>query len=79
MLALEASTNHEASTVLDVFVKACEEYGIPSRVHGDRGGENIEVSVSMMMKRGVRRASFIWGSYVYLSNLTLSYFSQINS
>lgn len=35
-------------------------------MHGDRGGENIEVSVWMVKHRGAGRASFMWGLYVIL-------------
>ena len=58
---LRASTNNSASTVLRVFLNAVEEYGTPSRVRGDRGGENVEVSVWMILRRGANRASFMWG------------------
>jgi hypothetical protein len=59
---LRAGNNNKASTVHDLFVEAIREYGIPSRVRGDRGGENIEVAVTMVRLRGRNRASFIWGS-----------------
>jgi hypothetical protein len=39
-----------------------EKYGAPSHARGDRGGENIEVSVWMIKHRGAGRASFMWGS-----------------
>jgi hypothetical protein len=56
------STNNRASTVLDVFLKAVTEFGMPSRVRGDRGRENKAVSVYMVLAKGLNRASFIWGS-----------------
>jgi hypothetical protein len=62
MVALRASTNNRASTVLDVFLDAIEKWGLPSHVRGDRGGENKMVSVFMIMLRGLHRASFMWGS-----------------
>ena len=65
MVSLQANTNNEASTVLSVFEKAVEAHGLPSRVRGDRGRENTEVSVRMIMTRGLQRASFMWGSYVF--------------
>jgi len=37
---------------------------MPSRLRGDRGGENKEVSVFMILAKGLKRASFMWGSYV---------------
>ncbi|KAL1948877.1 hypothetical protein VTO73DRAFT_10683 [Trametes versicolor] len=62
MLMLRASTNNLADTVLDVFLEAVKTYGAPSRVRGDRGGENVEVAIWMIKHRGPNRASFMWGS-----------------
>jgi len=62
MVALHASMSNSASTVLQVFLGAISIYGTPSRVQGDRGGENKKVSVYMIMTRGPKRASFMWGS-----------------
>ena len=63
MVMLRASTNNTAATVLDLFLEAVDMYGAPSRVRGDRGGENIEVAVWMIRHRGPNRASFMWGRY----------------
>jgi hypothetical protein len=62
---IRASTNNRASTVLDVFLHAVERYGPPSRVRGDRGGENKDVAVYMIMRKGLKRGSYLWGSYVF--------------
>lgn len=62
VVSLRASTNNRADTVLVGFLEAVEKYGCPSRVRGDRGGENTEVAVYMIMRRGAGRASFMWGS-----------------
>lgn len=43
-------------------MEAIMKYGIPLRVRGDRGGENRDVSVLMILVRGLKRASFMWGS-----------------
>lgn len=45
-----------------MFLDGCARYGIPSRVRGDRGGENRDVSVFMILVRGAKRASFMWGT-----------------
>lgn len=60
--ALRANTNNRARTVLKLFLRAVRKWGTPSRMRGDRGGENILVSVWMVMFRGPNRASFMWGS-----------------
>ena len=62
VIALHASTNNTANTVLQLFLNAIQKYGVPSRMRADRGGENIEVSVWMIKHRGALRASFMWGS-----------------
>jgi len=50
---------------LDVFVEVIQEYGVPSQVRGDRGGENRDVSILMILLRGINRVSFMWGSSVF--------------
>lgn len=62
VVALQASTNNTSATVLRLFLEAVEEYGLPSRLRGDRGGENTQVSVYMIIARGLHRASFMWGT-----------------
>ena len=64
MTNLRASTNNRAATVVDVFLEAVQRYGFPSRIRGDRGRENKALSLYMILKKGLNRASFIWGSYV---------------
>ena len=59
---LRASTNNYASTVLDLFLDAKAKYGMPSRMRGDRGGENIDVAMYVVARRGPNRGSFLWGS-----------------
>ena len=58
---MRASANNLALTVLDLFLDAAAIHGAPSRVQGDRGLENLDVSVWMIMHRGPNRASFMWG------------------
>ena len=54
-----SSTNNRASTVLNMFINAILEHGVPSRAHGDRGGKNRDVSILMILLRGLDRASFM--------------------
>ncbi|XP_035984963.1 uncharacterized protein LOC110368072 [Fundulus heteroclitus] len=58
---LKAATNNRASTVLESFLQAINEYGIPSRVRSDKGGENIQVAHFMVSRRGQERNSHITG------------------
>ena len=48
-----------------MFIDAILEHGVPDRVRGDRGGENRDVSILMILLRGLDRASFMWGSSVF--------------
>ena len=60
--ALRAHSDNRAGTVLKMFKRAERRYGLPSRVRGDRGGENIKVAVYIIIRRGRHRGSFIWGT-----------------
>jgi hypothetical protein len=61
VVVLKASTNNRATTVFDLFLEAHEEYGMPSHMRGDRGGENIDVATYMVMQNGPNHGSFLWG------------------
>ncbi|KAK7030025.1 Integrase catalytic domain-containing protein [Favolaschia claudopus] len=62
IVGLRGSTNNRASTVLQLFLRAVNKWGAPSRGRGDRGGENIEVAVWLVKYRGPNRGSFLWGT-----------------
>lgn len=47
-LFLKCSNNNKAVTVLQLFLDAVQEFGLPSRVTGDQGTENVEVARSMI-------------------------------
>ncbi|KAF7345496.1 hypothetical protein MVEN_01568100 [Mycena venus] len=63
--AIRASNNNRADTVLDVFLCAVAEHGLPSRMRGDHGTENVLVAAYMEENRGVVRGSYIWGRSVH--------------
>ncbi|XP_054649077.1 uncharacterized protein LOC129190415 isoform X2 [Dunckerocampus dactyliophorus] len=52
---LTVAGNNRASTVLQSFIAAVEQYGLPSRVRSDKGGENADVAEFMIGSRGTDR------------------------
>lgn len=48
-----------------MFIDAILEHGVPYRVCGDRGGENRDVSILMILLCGLKHVSFMWGPSVF--------------
>ena len=65
IMYLKASPNNYSSTVLSSFMTAVQEFGLPSRVRTDRGGENVMVASYMLDNRGTNRRSVITGRSVH--------------
>ncbi|CAM4530378.1 unnamed protein product [Leuciscus chuanchicus] len=67
IMYLRANNNNRAATVLDCFLGAVHELGLPHRVRSDKGGENVEVARFMLEhpERGSERNSFITGKSVH--------------
>ena len=57
---LRASKNNLSQTVMDVFWAAAEVYGVPSRMRGDYGVENLFLAAFMEEVRGTQQGSYIW-------------------
>ena len=64
---LKCVSNNRADTVLQLFIEAVDQYGLPSRVRPDKGGENVRVSLYMLEhpNRGSGRGSMITGRSVH--------------
>ena len=67
IMFLKASSNNYASTVFTGFKSAINEFGLPSRIRIDRGGENVMVTRFMLEhpQRGPDRRSAIAGRSVH--------------
>ena len=50
---------------MELFRQSIAEFGIPSRVRSDKGGENVLVCQFMVAHRGPGRGSHIAGSSVH--------------
>lgn len=58
---LVASNNNRSSTVLQHFNTAVTQYGVPSQVRCDYGGENVDVCLFMNVVRGMGTRSVLRG------------------
>lgn len=59
------STNNEAAAVEDLFTAAIQQYGCPTRVQTDYGGENVGVCRYMVNVHGEDSSAVISGSSVH--------------
>ena len=62
---LVVATNNRAETAFRAFQTGVEEYGVPSSVRTDKGGENVQIAEFMITQRGSNRGSIIIGRSVH--------------
>lgn len=62
---MECLNNNKADNVLQLFINGVRRSGLPSRVRGDHGTENISVARYMLDRRGLNRGSYITGRSVH--------------
>lgn len=58
---IRAHNNNCAETVFRLFEELVAKHGLPSRVRGDHGGENVMVVHYMEEAQGRDHGSYIWG------------------
>lgn len=61
IVGLRAHNNNTGAAVLNLFLDGARQYGIPARLRGDHGTENILVAAWMEEFMGILRGSYIWG------------------
>lgn len=67
ILGLRAHDNNRAQTVLDLFLtRVVESAGLPDKVRGDHGVENLKVAEYMRRRHGPENKPYLWGAYVFL-------------
>ena len=62
---LACTNNNKADTLLNHFLTAVNEYGLPSRVRTDKGLENVGIADYVIEKRGAGRGSIITGPSIH--------------
>ncbi|RXW17274.1 hypothetical protein EST38_g8582 [Candolleomyces aberdarensis] len=65
IVGLRAHNNNRGQTVLDLFLEAAQDYGVPERIRGDHGIENILIAAWMEAHCTSRRSPYIWGRSVH--------------
>ena len=76
---MQCSSNNRLDAGLDCFVKATQEYGMPSRVRTDRGGENVSVGGYIEEVRGQGRCSYLAVHKTQIERLWRDVFASVSA
>ncbi len=52
----KVSSNNNAETMFQAFEQGVAEFGLPSRIRMDKGGENVEVARHIVEEKGIGHA-----------------------
>lgn len=61
VVGIRVSNNNRAATVCDLFLDATDKHGIPNRMRGDHGTENLLCAEWMEGQHGLLKGAYIWG------------------
>lgn len=61
VVTLNVAKNNRSDTVVGFFREAVRQFGTPSRVRSDKGGENVLVCDFMLERKGYGTRSFVTG------------------
>ena len=87
VIYLKCANNNLAATALEYFVEGVANFGLPMRVRGDRGVENVDIARYMIRNRGLNEGRFIVGRSVHntrierlwadVNRVVLAYYAEV--
>ncbi len=87
VIYLKCANNNLAATALGYFLEGTAQFGLPMRVRGDRGVENVDIARYMIHNRGLNEGRFIVGRSVHntrierlwadVNRVVISYYAEL--
>lgn len=73
ILGIKAHDNNRAQTVLDLFMdRVVNRVGVPDKVRGDHGVENLKVAEFMRNELGPENKPYLWGACVFTYSIEMA-------